>query len=252
MADKVEKFCAEIFEKHLKEKMGFKNLNWTDLSKEKDDPPDFFLKIRDNKFAVEVTQTEVQHENSSGELIGYRTYINSLDTFIDGVEGEALDKNILNGSFCVIFNNPINNFNKVKRKLKEELLVFLKKDKQTDGEKETPIIINDEEICFIQKISQEGKCLGAVFCEEAEWVWSPEHIEKVSEILQDPITRKREKLKKEIIDIPIILIILNTYPLSGKGLLKKCVDNLRDLEYYHSIFVVLPEVGTGFFLECSF
>jgi len=240
-----ELLCIAAFQNYLTEKLN-QRPPWTRVPRGQD-PPDFYMTIKKQNYAVEVTSTKVYRDVSIGVgQVLERTYYKTHKKLVDEIDNLAKEKGVLNGVYCVSFMRPLTskNFTKIKNQVLEKLLNFIE---QTEEDIQTPnqkIRINRRLVCTIIKVP--GTCDGVYegFTNGA-WPESPEFFGTVDEIIKLALTDKKQKLGS--IKEPIILLLLNTFPLADPPVFLSCLKSIPDKDFFHSIFLVQGD-GQGVML----
>lgn len=107
MSQDREEFCTKSFSDYLLCHMVPTPMDWSPVPSGQD-PPDYWLKLGNVTFAVEVTRTEVWREASAGQgEVRQQTYEATHEAFIREVECAATERAILNGTYGVVFQRPI-------------------------------------------------------------------------------------------------------------------------------------------------
>jgi hypothetical protein len=241
-----ESFCQSIFDDYLGEKLHIQNKVWVPYPNGKNRPPDFDLTIDGNKYSVEATDTQIMLDDRWG-TVEKQTFLSSRKEFIMQIKEEAMNAGILNGFYCVFslipWSFPLKK--KVKQEIKKSILDYIKNTKaMTDASPKT--IMKDNKSLFQifkQPVSQNGLSFSYA---DGAWPDSTKSQAYICRILQDAIDRKYSKLSE--IPSPRILLVKNTYPFSTRSAFEKCLPKLERLSFYHSIYIVMDDLKSSFFL----
>ncbi len=121
---------------------------------EGEDPPDFYLTVESERFAVEVTnlidEIEVNKEDAprpsytaaevtnpideievNGKDVSRLSYTMVVDKLASEIEKESLKNGIMGGSYVLWVNGPLKDFSKHKRHIKAKALAFLEQMKDS-------------------------------------------------------------------------------------------------------------------------
>lgn len=251
MANKREEYCKRVFHDYINQIKSNIEIKWKDLSAKNIDPPDFILDLGQNRYAVEQTQFKYKLKSESGEKFDELQYINSMEYFVNKVSNNA--KKYLNGTYVITFLKPISNFSDKKQNLMKDMLNYIKKTKDKKQFRPKIFNINNCEVCRISKDNNKTNMVSSSFVGPFKYLESPEHLQEIYERFKEVILRKKEQLynncSERIKNLPKILLLLNSYPLADQILYNKMLKkhNLKNLEYYHTIFIV-QDSDRGFFV----
>lgn len=247
-----EVFCQDSFDKYLRKIFQTNNISWQRVPKG-EDPPDFYLSLNSELYAVEVTSTEVMRDVTLGEgQVREHTYEVSHTNLIKEVEREAQNRGILSGLYIVDFLKPLTdqNFHKVKEVVVEELLSYVQRTSRLIESPVEPILYQYSTVCRIGKI--RGNITGVFEAfSDAVWTEAPENAEKICKMLQSAITTKKKKLLQKGETAPKILLLLNTYPFANEIIYRTCVSAVEDVDFFHTVFVVWHD-GNGVPIHTTF
>jgi hypothetical protein len=216
--------------------------------------PDYYLIVRDVKYAVEAT-TIMEIVTVDSTEFPIASIIQSLQRLAREVEKEASNEGALSGFYSVIFSKPITNFAKVRASIKERLLNYVRRT-QFDDSAPLEIIFDQpgekglHQECTIEKskISPSKICLSGPMI---GFKWEGEIQQEVRCLLQAMVIRKAHKLSQ--VEFPKILLLLNAYPFVDSACYKQCVPTLTSLGDFHTIFVVedVEDENRGYVLYTS-
>jgi len=245
-----EVLCKNVFHSYLKNHFAdLSNDNWHRYPNGKNKPPDFNLTIRNKIYAVEVTETKVII-NTRRKMIEEKTFITSRKNFVEEVNKKAQELGILNGLYCVFFLMPwtVPFTPKLKDWLKKQLFEYIKKTKHEESSSPFKVKHKYSIVCQIFKINKNNNKVFDGFANGA-WPESQQMQNYVCSILQYAISNKK-KLMENIVPSPRILLLRNSYSFANLGLYKNCLPQIEDLNFFHSIFIIMSKQH-GFFLFTS-
>ena len=244
MATQNEEKCKEAYNNYLNILYHDKEILWEDQSKINKDPPDFYLYIGDDKYAVEVTETKILKKAilDNGEVI-QKTYIHSCLRLAENISSIAEKKGILKGIFAIDFYAPLssNSFNKISDIVKSHVINYIVKTTNKLSFAKENISIDNKKVCSIKKISSESNILAPNFIGNSAWTHSPENVSFVSNMIKNAVDEKKYKLEKGGVLAPKILIIYDSYHLADEETYRMSFTNtnIENLDYYHSVFIVI-------------
>lgn len=256
MASNRESFCADAFDQFLEVQLQLHNRTWIDRSSKQQDPPDYILTVNGDDFAVEITTTRVLRDVSIGAgQIGEETYEHSHTNFIDELDSTARQSGILHGTYVVAFRKPMadSDFRRVRKNVREKLLDYIDNTKRRVTAPARSIRYQDRYVCSVEKLGTGNDLVAESFTDVA-WPESTEVKSRTCKILQTAVTEKKEsfltksQVEKSVLNLPRILLLLNTYGFADRSLYSDCVTSIRHLNFFHSIFIVQLD-GTGYVLH---
>ena len=234
-----EEFCKTAFENYLVQNVGTTSPVWSRVPKGQD-PPDYYLELGTEAFAVEVTSTEVIREASIGEGgVREETYVASHSAFVKELESMAIESGFLRGVYILTFRHPLASihFAQVKANVLKQLLSFLRSTQELSSSSEEVIYYDNEAVCWISKLQARPNAVYDIF-EDGAWTESQEFRHLVSCILVKALSDKKHKLQKKGESLPAILLLLNTYPLANAATYCSCFQSNAENEFFHSVFLV--------------
>ena len=242
-----ELFCEDVFHNYLKDHLMNFDAEWQRYPNGENNPPDFNLILRDQIYAVEVTETKIIRKDRN-DTVEEKTFISSRKNFVKDVQSEALKLGILKGHYCIFFlmSWTVSLNRKLKENVKKQLLKYIEKSKSEECLDPFDIKINCRIVCQIFKLNNDFNEIFASFADGA-WPESQEMQNYVCNFFQYAISDKIEKLEKYAVPPPRILILFNTYYFSTPEMYKNCLLKIKNLEFFHSIFVVMSR-NNRFFL----
>ncbi len=240
VASKIELLCKTAYHKNLAKKYSPCTIEWVDLSKSKNDPPDFRLRIEDVWYAVEVTQFRINLESATGETINESTYNASMSDFVDTISKNVSELGCLSGTYVITFHNPMADFHKKKKDLIEVITKYIHETKDSVDHDTSHIMEANIKVFEIKKYHNKSNMVKPAFSSKWKYIDSKEHKELVFGMLKDVILDKKGKLENEEISDPKILLLFNSYPLANKDLYEATLSQyeLKELSYFHEVFVV--------------
>ena len=229
------------------EKLGLQGIGWRDG----EDPPDFYLSIGNQEFAVEVTTLEHVLDTDSGREVRMLAYSGSVDTLVREIEAEAIKQGILNGTYDTSANGPFDAFGSLRKAIMDGALDYVRRTQNLPQADYEEIVSQGVRYFRIQKIKAEGaRILPGLLSygpgrSLVAWVESDDVRLEACRLLRKALLDKKEKLKN--VPLPKILLLRNAYVFAGAHVYRQCIENLQDLlRSFHSVFTVESE---GYFLS---
>ncbi len=225
------------FDNYLKRLLPVNNIEWQEV-KQRDEPPDYYLFLSGEKYAVEVTS--LMENIDWGYLNLPITAIRSfLSNFAKEVEKDAKEGGFLNGSYNVFFKKPIKDFRNTKDNIKQGILDYVRKTKGLDTSPESVIFINGTDQEFnIEKISIASNHIHMPAPVRAKWEGEIE--DQLCDLIQERLSEKTDKLRH--ISSPKIILLLDRYVFADNSMYIKCIPELRFGDFY-AVFIVQGSAG---------
>jgi len=221
-----------------------------------EDPPDFYLTVEGERFAVEVTNL-IDEIEAKGADIPRLSYTNSVHKLASDIEKESRKAETLKGHYVLWVNGPFDDFAQFRKHIKSKSMAFLEQTKNTSPEDGEYLLAADETgailtTCFPDQTPEYLQGVSAVFCSISKKENSPDRLSLVitspqftdwekeieldaCRLLQRSISAKCDKLKD--ITSRRILLLPDLSRFMDIKVYQKCVGKLHGLENFHSIFV---------------
>lgn len=246
-----ERFCAKSFDRFLAQDIEEDLPCWKPVTRG-EDPPDFYLTLGDETFAVEVTSTPVQRQPAVGEVpVIEETYIESHREIARSLEDMARTRGLA-GHYALSFAQPVasEDFSKVKEALLLDLVKAVTRSQSEPVSWSEDMTHEGRTLCWLLKVGGGPIKVNEVFGDTG-WIESPEFRALVTAILHQAIARKKQKLEAKAIPHPAILLLLNTYLLADPRTVWSCLQSVAERSAFHSIFLVQPD-GTGMMIHSEY
>ena len=239
-----EELCKESFYYHLVNKLGFdsEQVDWKSWGRPR---PDYYLTLKGQKFAVEVTSVFAEVDIGSKKV--YRRDYTSLRRRIaKEIEEAAIQEGILRGNYEIIFFGPLGE--RPKRdlaKIKTKALDYIRRTENQSDAVGDIILGERERYCEIRKAGIDRNVVIQGSFHQDFWKWEGQPLAEVCELLQKAIFRKRRLLLHE--PSPKILLLLHHYDFGKPEIYRQCGE-IRSIDFFHSIFIV-DSKEEGYFLH---
>jgi hypothetical protein len=244
-----EELCRAVFDLFVQRFFARNEVVWTEVAQE-EEPPDYYLSLRNAKFAVEVTT--LMEKIPVGTLTPLpRGVIRAiLHQFVREVDSIARTEGQLQGNYLVSFPKPIDDFAGVQDGMRERLLEYIRRTANVETAPEEIVYERRSprqrpQRCEIQKLNNERKQVlmgGPIWSK-----WEGEIAQDACWLLSNSLDTKTRKL--EAIREPWILLLLDRYAFASQRVYEECVSQLPAMSYFHTVFVVQHE-ERAFILHC--
>lgn len=196
------------------------------------EPPDYYLTIEGNRYAVEVTGI-TDKIDLNGETYESLCVSNSLHRFVDEIEKEAKSKGILAGTY-VIGLSPLSDFRVRREEIRLKLLEYIEITQNMRKAKSEKVVDNGFERINIEKLDISENTIEPVMSYTPKW--KGESIEELRYALNHSLNIKSQKLSK-IYD-PIILIFLDSFIYLDVPDWENIIEQLEISSKFHTICLV--------------
>jgi hypothetical protein len=232
-----EEYCKAQFDAFLRKSFVSPKVTWEDVETQ-DEPPEYYLRLGDLLFAVEVTTLVEKVLVGTRDPLPHAEISKILQDFVDEVGATAKAGGYLHGDYLVSFSTPIDNFKAVRDEVQEGLLDYIQ---DTGGLERVPLKIVFERIlplqrpyqCGIQKVGNE---LDRIRSGTPFWMkWEGDARVDLCSLLDKSLNAKVYKLRK--IAVPKILLLLDEYIFADPEMYEKCIPLISSLSFFHTVFV---------------
>ena len=205
MKSKTEELCRSKFDEFMRAISESSSIRWQGVA-QRDEPPDYYLYLNGAKYAVEVTSLMEKSEVGNLELPQIAV-VASLWQLVDEVETTARRNDFLNGAYVVSFSGPLADFRKIRGRLFDNLLTYVKATRNLSTAPEQVVFQQGIQACTIQKHHDQKSYIGKVPPSRVKW--EAEIAEEICALLEERVNAKHHKLR-EISD-PKILLLYDAY-----------------------------------------
>ena len=234
MKSKSEEFCKSCFDKYLRKLLPDSNIVWEDVE-QRYEPPEFYLTIDGEKYAVEVTRLLLKADVGTKDNLPLNKVRDILRKFVnDEIETVAETNNFLNGYYKVTFSKPITNLTQVKDNLQNALLSYICATQYLSKAPPRQVYKHGREKCSVEKlhIEEDKVVMGGPFIPRRE----DEALAEVQQLLEDRLSKKECKLRK--LNFPKILLLHNKYHFADFQTYKKSITDAPSLPAFQAVFLV--------------
>lgn len=221
-----ELVCVDSLAHNLKHLCGCHDVT---VEREPNDPPDFWIYVDGQKYAAEVMS-----------IVNEQAYHAACVTFKDVAKKSAIDEGGLVGTYClqVIRHPHLPRRNSAEwRALIGKVLLFIKHTASDKSTEEALLLDDQQGYLSIQKISASDATVGLIGAPGAKW--EGEVHNELQELIQDAVTKKREKLEKKGIPTncpKIFLVLYDAYGYGSAEDAQKALLCTKGYDWFHSVF----------------
>jgi hypothetical protein len=226
-----ERFCRDEFDSWLRKRYPDTGIVWQD---EANDPPDFWLMLNGQRYAVEVTR--IVDEQERGDTA-------ALWQLVERAEKDAQEAGELSGIYVVVFNGRIDKLGKLRNAMTATLRELVRETAALEKFSPTPIEVSGRVLCKVEKHSPHGSVLAPVGGAVDSGSWEGEIREKLSELLQRAFGRKCAIPTK--MKVPTIIILYDVYRLASRKTFIECLQAIPQARIFHTLYVV-EDLGRGY------
>ena len=227
-----EEFCRSKFHTLLQERLRYspEQIRWEEV-RPWEEPPDYYLWVEGQKFAVEVTSIVemLPLEPNPVSSVGVSS---ALRTFVDKIEAQAKQQGILQGVY-VISLQPLHHFQQVKDLLSRLLLQYIRETRSVDKAPSQVVFQQRHARWAIQKIAGGGdnNYVGEIISFDGKW--EGEAFQELCVLIQRALSTKATKLRR--LTLPIILLLLDRYHYVDPPEWQACVQRLFGCQQFHTV-----------------
>jgi len=236
-----ERLSMRCLAEHLRKRLPRKDVRWRS---ERDDPPDFWLRVAGTRFAVEVTKVvEIlgQHPTRYSSLGLKHLYTYELPR---AIEVRARDHGCLCGKYWL----TVSRAPRIDRTaIVAKAAQYIRRTKQ-DREGAAVLLHKDRSgILEIQKHSGDGaSVLLATWARGMKWEGLIR--DQLTALLEDCVCTKRRKLEKKGVPLVcsnIVLVLDDEYRFADLPIYLECIRQVQGVDWFHSIFWVRSRMTPG-------
>ena len=249
-----EVFCQRRFDRYLNSRLGLQPA-W----RPGPDPPDYFMEIGGSIFAVEITRLIGRVGGPGGPSMGDAAYEASMQQLCAEIERTASDEGLVQGIYILNPVGPFTEWPQARRLIKSNALhhirstrsaattpwqiIFTESAQQPSGPRISVESARDAAIgawvsghCSIAKLAANPDGVYCVATAPGRIMWEGEALVRACRMLQRAIIKKKRQLGDTV--HPKILLLLHEWPMVDGSIYTQCLDRLRFLDCFHSVFVV--------------
>jgi len=248
MERKSEIICREGFSRFLLKTLDSKDIHWERVE---DDPPDYLLTLfRQRLFAVEVTEAKIYRKSimDKEQVQEEKRFRSYHIRYVEQIEQEAKENGILRGAYFIEFKFPLFKSSKYRNflsDLKKDCFQYIRETRHLNYAAKKELFLGNRWISSIEKVHQNKDIIYPTFGMRSARLQSPQNMQIVKNFLQGAINDKIRKLEKRSIKEPKILLLYDSYLLDDTSTYFFGNDSLKDIQYFHTIFIQLSG-GEGF------
>jgi hypothetical protein len=224
-----EEHCKNAFDTFLKQRYQDGDITWTCGDRNK--PPDYFLQLRFNKYAVEVTSV-LEKATLGNKIIDHLEIDKSIKRFIEDIQKDAIEKGILKGAYIVRYK-PIRDFGKQKQVIATRIRDYLRHTQNVSSAPAEDIAGKGHLRWYIHKLQSDKSYLSRT-TEDAKWKGEAE--DELCNLLSKALETKVKKLKT--ISLPKILLLHDRFTWIDADEWSQYLAKLSYVDDFHTIFLV--------------
>lgn len=236
MKSEIEELCRSAFLSFLDSSLSNQDVEWKDVD-HKEEPPDYYLWLDNIQYAIEVTTLMEQIDIGKHKFPAI-TIVASLWRIVDSVEAVAKSNKTLRGAYSVHFTRPIENLNRFRKQIYQNLLVYVENTQLTGSMPEQLIFERGRQKVTIQKINNQKSYIGKIGPTGGKW--EVEVAEEICALLEERINTKEKKLRD--IQFPKVLLLYDAYHFADLSMFRACLSKIINLSYFHTLFLVQKDL----------
>ncbi|MCI0521639.1 MAG: hypothetical protein L0Z70_15450 [Chloroflexi bacterium] len=241
-----EELCRSVFDEYLLNLFESEEITWTPV-KQRDEPPDFYLKLAGENYAVEVTSLIETIRVGRGKHVPDLSILMSLKRLVDRVGNQAQTDGYLQGGYWVGFKEPFENFKIIGSELEKGLVDYIRNTKSEVSAPEAIIFSKFNQICTITKGHNKANEV------RMSWMRGGINIDgmesEICRLVKGAIEKKERQLRR--IPLPKIILLYDLYGFGEYNLANPlirthCVEALVDQLYSFKAIFVIRDDNKGF------
>lgn len=237
-----EELAKKEFSLFLQNILNLHDYVWHDVS-QKDEPPDFLLKLQEKLYSVEVTSIMEMIEMGGNTLSSLAVSV-FIKNFVESIEKISLDMGVLNGVYVVTMS-PFKDFSKQENELQNKLLSYIDSTKTFQHAQEEIIFDDGISFCSIQKLEGDKNLVAEVV--DYPGKWEGESIVDLERLLREAISTKKRKLSK--INGEKILLIIDSFNYLEEEHWKNIIEKIEEKSDFSIIFRASPSTRSSIIYE---
>jgi len=211
-------------------------ITWKEV-KQSDEPPDYYLYLENEEFAVEVTSI-MEDINVSPQPRSFKAIWASIKEFVDDIGRQARTGGYLKGHYFISMS-PLDNFGAVRNSLTNDLINYIHETRHLRTAPQRVVYETGKRRCFISKCSDDLDHVAYGISFDPKWVDERELCSLIAESLKE----KCRKLSH--VHQPKILLLIDVFTHGTIASWEKCLPGLSTLDAFHTIFRVSPSLGSS-------
>ncbi|NTW70472.1 MAG: hypothetical protein HGB23_11645 [Chlorobiaceae bacterium] len=221
-----ERVCIDALVQYVK---GVGAISVIEAQAEADDPPDYWLDVGVDRFAVEITSIVKDH--------GYDALCNAVHR---SIKAEIESDDSVSGMYAVeFFRYPEipKKWTSERRKLIADAVTKIRGLAGSEPDSESRIFQDKSGHITVSKWSAEGNTVGMCRIPEAKYEGDAQV--ELSLLLEQAIGKKFQKLQKKgvmAVCPDVILLLYDAYGYGSIETAKSALSNIKGYEWLHSIF----------------
>ncbi len=226
-----EEYCKERFEQWLKRISHIRSCDWQYEPNGAYTPPDYYLTLDGEKYAVEVAIVE-WHDPSVPSVSSTR-WRTSFEHICKELENMCSREGISSGYFFILLCDPLPKLSKWKSYIRDKIMDYIRRNQAVSSAPRQAITVKNHEVCVVTKEPSETlkiNLMGPILV-------GPE--DNFCSILRGEITDKIGKLAGE--SLPCILLLQDWYYCANPAIWDECIKNTDGKTFFHAIFVVTDD-----------
>ncbi len=225
-----EELCRSKFDEFLRQAFPNSVVAW----KDGDEPPDYYLDLDGERYAVEVTRIG-ECVSINRKPMSIRGVQQSQFRFVKVVERNAKKRGLLHGKYIVHMPKPIEDLDAIKSVLRDEIFQYLQATRDLDSFAPKLIFKKGRQSCEIEKLASQPDIIfgpGLMLSK-----WTNEIKEGARLAIRKALADKRHKLRN--VKVPKIILLFDSYLFADAQDFKDCVAQLLpDLTDFYTVFLV--------------
>jgi hypothetical protein len=233
-----EEYCKDTFSIFLADHVGHGAFAWTEVSR-KQEPPDYYLAICGERFAVEVTTLMKEVAVSNALRMSSAGISQSLIRFCEDMEDDLRERDILRGSYVLVLQ-PIAELRNARPFIQERIVRYIERTRDDKAAAPEILLQQGRSRLSIRKASVRGDRLYWVV-HRGQGKWEGQMRNDVTTLLREALNDKRQKLDK--VNEPILLLLLDRYHLASTAMWLEAAEQVQ-FDGFHTVARIWQDDST--------
>jgi hypothetical protein len=224
-----EERCKDAFNVFLEQRYQERDITWVGGDRNK--PPDYYLKLCANQYAVEVTSI-LETVTLGSAAIPHIAVDKSVKEFIDDIQKDLISKGFLNGAYIVHYK-PLSDFGKQKQIISIRIKDYIQSTQNVLFAPAEDIIGHGHFRWYIYKLHSDKNYLSRTTTDAK---FESEAVDELCKLLNKTLEAKTKKLKAIL--LPKILLLHDRFAWIDVAQWRQYMSKLNYLDNFHTIFLV--------------
>jgi hypothetical protein len=224
-----EEYCKDTFSIFLADRVGHGTFAWTEVSRKRE-PPDYYLTICGERFAVEVTTLMAEIAVGAALRMPSAGVSQSLIKLCEDMEDDLRKRDILRGSYVLVLQ-PIAELRNARPFIEERIVRYVERTRDDKAAAPEILLQQGRSRLSIRKASDRRDRLYWIV-HRGRGKWEGQMRNDATTLLRKALDDKRQKLDK--VNVPIVLLLLDRYHLASTAMWLEAAEQVQ-FDGFHTV-----------------